>query len=401
MLGSRRIEMARSSFAVSPRRCSLWPIVIAALVCALLAGLPAHAKPPPTDGERAEALEFFREGNQLFMQGKLTPAREAYLKAWALAPTFDIACNLGRTEVELGMKREAADHLSFCLENFSASSRPEFREAEDKFRELLTAIRPTLAALHFFVNPAGAEVAVDRAIIGKAPIRREIFVEPGDHEVVIRLAGYRSIERRITTQVGQTREVRFDLVSEASAPPADPLAPAVAPVEPHGAATEPPAPSQSSPSDPASSADTGTSTRSPSTAKVVTIVSGATLTAAALGLGVGFQLHASSLADEIEMLRARSVTELGSDGCFQSTAVVCGNIRDSVARHDEAETNATVSFVAAGVLGVGTLAAWLFWPDEEVSTTSSRRSLPRSSRAPAVGVSLHPKFPALSISGVF
>jgi tetratricopeptide (TPR) repeat protein len=91
--------------------------------------------------DRERATELFSQGNEAFRAGRIADARNRYLLAWRLMPSFDIACNLGRAEAELELWRQAASHLRYCLDHFAATSRPEYRKAESKFRELYGVVR--------------------------------------------------------------------------------------------------------------------------------------------------------------------------------------------------------------------------------------------------------------------
>ncbi|HEX9621216.1 MAG TPA: PEGA domain-containing protein [Polyangiaceae bacterium] len=349
---------------------------LAVLAMLIARALPLRAQPAPTEEDRRRALELFRVGNTQFRDGAFIEARQTYLEAWTLAPTFDIACNLGRTEVELGLKRDAAEHLSFCLENFAASSRPEFRDAEDKFRILMDRVRPDVAGLHIVVEPAGAEVLVDATIVGHAPLRRDIFVEPGERLVRARLQGYASVERSVVAHQGRTRELRLDLV-ESSAPEA--RRSAVMP-----GATEPLA--QSPDPGPA-----GVDTPPPRAShwpaeKWAAVIAGSALTAAGIGVGIGFSLRAGSLDDDVTRLREQSEREEGQGACYigdskMQLSQTCNELLEREDSYDTARNVALVGFIGGGVFAVSTSAVWLLWPDESPDAARAPRPLVGVSRA--------------------
>ena len=94
-----------------------------------------------TPQDRARATELFKQGNEAFRTGDVADARHRYLLAWRLVPSFDIACNLGRAEAELELWPQAGSHLRYCLEHYAATNKPEYREAERKFRELYEVVQ--------------------------------------------------------------------------------------------------------------------------------------------------------------------------------------------------------------------------------------------------------------------
>src|SRR6185369_1258087 len=151
------------------------------LAAALLALGARPALASDDESERAE--QAFKDGNRAFAAGDFHAAFAAYRAAWSLKQTFDIACNLGRTEVELSLARDAAEHLDYCLRTFSVSSRGEVKDAYKRFRELFVRVRREVAALSVEVRPSGAEITVDGASYGLAPLGRDIFLDPGPHRV--------------------------------------------------------------------------------------------------------------------------------------------------------------------------------------------------------------------------
>ncbi|WP_437579612.1 hypothetical protein [Sorangium sp. So ce887] len=72
----------------------------------------AGAQAPPESAAAAQASRdadaAFARGKELYRLGKLDAAYEAYRTAWSLKQSYDIAANLANTEVQRGMKVEAA-----------------------------------------------------------------------------------------------------------------------------------------------------------------------------------------------------------------------------------------------------------------------------------------------------
>src|SRR5688572_6948580 len=99
---------------------------ILALVACL--GLPEEAAadtPASTQAARQSAAatkrradELFDQGIALYQQQRWAGARAAFLKAWELRPTYDLAANLGHTEKHLGNPRAAAQHFSYALRSW-------------------------------------------------------------------------------------------------------------------------------------------------------------------------------------------------------------------------------------------------------------------------------------------
>ncbi|HTQ03239.1 MAG TPA: PEGA domain-containing protein [Polyangiaceae bacterium] len=305
----------------------------------------ALAKPSRADDDSDRAEQAFSEGNRAFAAGDYHAAFDAYRAAWSLKQTFDIACNLGRTEVELSLSRDAAEHLDYCLRTFSVSARGDVRDANKRFRELFLRVRREVGALSVDVRPAGAEVTVDGASYGVAPVGHDIFLSPGQHVVRARLAGFDEEERSITAEAGAAIGVTFTLTRTAAPPPAS--TPAAGEHRPTAAPPPPP---------------TAALTRS-ATPRTIALVAGAGASLVALGLGVGFSFDAASAKNDAARLGA-AANQAGPGACAPNSGVSeCGPLKSAVNREDRSRDVADVALTTGALLGAATLVAWLVIPD--------------------------------------
>jgi hypothetical protein len=323
--------------------CAWWLVV--ALVVLLVAS-PARAS--DDDTERAEAA--FRDGNRAFAAGDYQAAFAAYRAAWSLKQTFDIACNLGRTEVELSLSRDAAEHLDFCLRTFSVSSRGEVRDANKRFRDLFTRVRRDVGALTVEVRPAGAEIAVDGASYGIAPLGHDIFLDPGMHRVRVRQSGYEEEERIVDAEAGGSISVTFSLL---------PLR-ALSAVPPTSAASTAGAGSSPGPSRPRSLEP-----------RTIVLFAGTGLALVALGVGVGFTLDANSAREDASKL-GRSIHLSPVGGCSDPTLPDCQELEQLIRRQHQSRDAADIALGTGAVLAAATLGAWLLIPDRARSASSAQ-----------------------------
>ncbi len=164
---------------------------------------------PRFEAERAR--ELFQEGNQAFAEGDLHGAYDAYQEAWAIRRSFDVACNLGRTEAgKLGLDVAAAEHLDLP----SARSRPapatSFRNAEQRFKMLLDGVLEKIGRLRL-VSSTRRRVFIDGASMGNGPLN-DLYLAPGEHRVVVRAKGYRQRELVLNVRgSNQTVQVKLEL----------------------------------------------------------------------------------------------------------------------------------------------------------------------------------------------
>jgi hypothetical protein len=311
------------------------------------------------DSERAE--QAFKEGNHAFAAGDFHRAFDAYRTAWSLKQTFDIACNLGRTEVELSLSRDAAEHLDFCLRTFSVSSRGEVRDANKRFRELFQRVRQEVAALALEVRPAGAEITVDGASYGVAPLGRELFLAPGQHLLRARLSGYQEEERAVTAEAGGTLNVTITLAG-ATASPAPAPALAARPAQ-----TAAPAPGRVPATAPAAR---GTEPRT------IVLLSGAAASLVVLGVGAYFSLDADAARDDASRLGS-SVHRSTVPACAQgSGSPDCTALKSAVDREQQSRNRADIALATGALLGAATLGAWLLIPDLTRSERAELKATP-------------------------
>jgi hypothetical protein len=159
----------------------------------------AGASAPDAD---AQAAKWLKVGNAAFKAGDFAGAEKAYREAFAVKRGYDIAGNLGTAELAQGKLREAAQHLAFTLRLFPITGEPGVREqmqkAYDQCRQSVSAVRVKL-------DVKGAQVLVDGAPVGEAPL----LVEKGaEGEVTLVLT---AIPHAVTTVVREVQARRRSL----------------------------------------------------------------------------------------------------------------------------------------------------------------------------------------------
>ena len=324
-----------------------------ALACSLASGVAAAQ----SQADRDRALELFREGNRLFAQGELHAAYEVYQDAWALHRSFDIACNLGRTESELELAVPAAEHLDYCLRTFVTSTKHGLRDAERRFQLLFDKVRAKVSSLRVVSRPITVEVLVDGASMGSGPFERDLFVAPGERKVLVRARGYRDREIVINATAGGSETIDVRLEPE---PPARALATTGAPAATGAPATK---------SEGRASAPPLTSAMVRGSGPLGRRKEGGALTLIGIGLGAAFTLDAQSAADESDRLRA----ELGGACSPASTGAECVRYRESVDHEKTSRGVANVAFAASGIAGAATVALWLVLPERAAERVANVR----------------------------
>jgi hypothetical protein len=288
----------------------------------------------------AQANDVARQADKHFLLGKeqlkAGNVREAYTEykaAWDLKRSYDIAANLGNVEFELGMPRDAAEHLSFALKN-AAVSVPQ--DKIEKIKARLAEAKNLVGATVVQVNIDGAEVFIDGRSVGRSPLTEELYVDPGPCTVEAKLAGHDNARETVDFRRATTRTVMLTLKLTGSVGPA-------ASASASGQTPPPPPPGKS----------------------LVPVSIGIGLGAVGLGLGIaGFALSGAK-GGEIDTLKS-SLDALDTHKthsvCQRSSAPSeCGALDDAYRAQGSLRNLGIAGLAVTGVAALGT-AVYLLYP---------------------------------------
>ena len=347
--------MSTRGWATAGRRGS----AIAALLCAVGTGMaPGRASAQPAAAQagsqvNADAQQLFADGQAATKLNQWDKARTLFQGAWRIQQHWKIAASLGRAELKVGRMRDAAEHLAFALREVPANTlTPVDQKPMD---EMLAQARAKVGAVKVSGAPDGAEVMVDGVVVGKAPLKGELFLEPGKHRVGGRREGYVDGEGSVVAVAGNEAGVDLGMVKV-------PEAKAVGAGAPVAEGAVPPA-------------------AGPNKGLVI---AGAALAAVGLGMGIGFMVKSSAKADERDRLIASASKR---DMCVPLARTCHPAVGDADAAYVSNSRVSTASYVAAGIIGAATLTYALF---------------PRSSKkseGPSVTVVAGPGIAAVALSG--
>jgi hypothetical protein len=305
----------------------------------------ARAEPPAVlfeDGADllAQARELWAEGTAAFNKGQLERARLLYLSAWRAQHHWQIAGSLGHVEMTLGRYRDAAEHLTIYLRESRDVPNVDPRDRALLAGEIARA-RAKIGAVTVTAEPAGAEVIVDGATVGKAPLADPVFVEPGRHVIEARLERYQSAAEARELTPGGAAEVRLELAAEPK-----PEAPRLVPVVQQATPPAPPLRYQ---------------------VNKGLVYGGAALSAVALGVGIGLTAMSNSAASERDGFRA---------GCNSGDHGGCSQFDSSDQRRWLTGNAAAYTFIGAGAVALATATYALVVPrikrSPKVTGTSAR-----------------------------
>lgn len=332
---------------------ALWP----ATARSQTSGTEPHktADHAATVADETAVKELMRSGITEYRKNHFDAARAAFEAAWKLRHHTAIAASLADVEMKLGRFRDAAEHWQYYL----ASSPPDRAEAEGQLAECSKHV----GRVDVTVEPAAATLILDGNATEREPPDAPLWLDPGEHTLSAKLAERSSPERKLTIAAGETQTVSLTVerpeATETSAPEA-PTSPIVTPAT--------------------MSSSNDVRPQAGNAARTWTVIGGSALTAAALGVGIGYMLDANALDDDAAQLRAK--TETGVDPklvkdqaqCTLPSGVrpaACDELRAKVNDANSARIVSIVGFASAGAFAAATVVTYFLWPSEHRETSST------------------------------
>lgn len=343
------------------------------LVALFSLSAPARAEDDATT--TAAARERFKEGVAYFDQKQYEKARAAFVQAYALKKHPAVLLNLAHSELRSSHERDAAQHFAQYLREAGDAS-PEQREAA---QQGLTNAKAAVAELTVTTD-AEAEVLVDGASQGTAPLVGSLFLDPGAHTLQAK-KGDKVVTQNVTAKAGETREVKLKLTPEAAP---------VAAAKPAATAVQQPPPEQEQ----TTSEPVHRGGREPFFHWLLTKPAGVISGGATVLLGggaVGFAIassvsysEANDIADQIDAQAAKdqvptqgictdpeAVLGPGSEAEAARFRDACAHRQDAVDRGDSYKTVATFVGIGAGVMAATTVVLYFVTAEREGAPPSA------------------------------
>ena len=192
----------------------LGPVVVALLGEARVAR--ADPEPPARtatgsvrDALDAEAKADFDAGAQLFRQGQVREAREAFLAAYARSNEPRVLFNVAVCDKQLGHHAQA---IATFKKSLAAADRPLPREYIERTAEALATLRRYVATVTVDASVEGAVVRVDGEVVRDNPID----VDAGSHVVTASKDGFETATTTLTVKAGDAPRVALALTPSSS-----------------------------------------------------------------------------------------------------------------------------------------------------------------------------------------
>jgi hypothetical protein len=135
-------------------------------------------------------------------------ARRALDECHRLTRDPKLLRDLGLSELRGGHHVAAARHFAELATTGGDDIEPAMHA---EARKLLVQAEAFVGKLIVEVDLDGSSVHVDGESVGPSPLRAPVYVEPGDHEVRIELAGYPEVSRRASMGAGEAAVVSVSL----------------------------------------------------------------------------------------------------------------------------------------------------------------------------------------------
>jgi hypothetical protein len=249
--------------------------------------------------------------------------------AWSADPDVESSTDLARCELGIGHAADAARLLSPYMQRKTGS------KAEVAAEEVYDAARARVLTVFAEIDLAGADVTVDGAPAGKAPLDGPLFLAPGPHTIGASASAEPPVQQTVRGGAGLAVSVVLRVV----------------PLRHDAVGYDAPTYEQDV---------AGSSKR-----KVIGIV-GASLAGAALVVGVTFTVLAVSKASSASNAQT-SIRAAGGNGssCMDPVATTfagpCATLHDALVQRDTFADVALGGYLVMAAAAGATL-AYLFWP---------------------------------------
>ena len=192
-------------------RAVFWTIVLGALCMSSAAA---------ADTTSREAKAQFEQGVELFSDGQYEQAAIAFERAYELKPSYKILFNVGQVQNEL--RHYAAALEAYTLYLAEGGDKIDSRRREEVQHEV-KRLNSLVGMLDVQTKVEGAVVFVDGRRQGETPLSGKIFVDLGEHEVLVKKDGEDIHKEIVKVAGGQSVTVKFEIKSKAE--PVEPVKP--------------------------------------------------------------------------------------------------------------------------------------------------------------------------------
>ena len=274
-------------------------------------------------------------------------------EAVAVKDTPGLRFHLAHCETELGRLVEASLEYDRALDLMRQGA---------KAKDVQKLLAPARSALLLRIPrltleiPADLQaplIAIDNRRYPPSEAALGLPLNPGLHVLRVQATGRRAFERALNLKEGDQIALTVTLALSPSPGDAERVSQPPPPPRKAGAGSVPPAPESSV-----------------SSAKLYLMIGESVLTAAGLGVGIGYAVVRSAASDRVASAQAivDDATAGGAASCDKPDSDllgVCSDLSAAAVDHDRAAMLSQVGFVTAGVGAVALVTTWLVYPSPQ------------------------------------
>jgi hypothetical protein len=161
--------------------------------------------------DSAEAHARYNRGAQLYTDGDYKLALIEFQRSYELSPNWRVLFNIGEVQFQLNNYAAALNTLQRYLSEGGAEVPASKRTQVEKDIETLQS---RVAFLTVTTNVPGAEISVDDAPLGTAPLVADRLINAGAHRVSVSAAGYKTGVQNVVLAGRDHQSLKFDLVKD-------------------------------------------------------------------------------------------------------------------------------------------------------------------------------------------
>ena len=188
---------------------SLRSISLAAALCLVASSVPFAAdKPAP---ETADSL--YNQGNDAYDRGDYSLALQLYTAAFNLRKSYDIARNLGLSELKLGKLRDAIGHFQFSLAQYPSNR----ADTKKQVTEWLAQAQKEVGTIKLTVDPEAATCSLNGVALTREERGADIPADPGDNLIECSADGFLATKQTTHVAKGAAETVEITLKKSVAA----------------------------------------------------------------------------------------------------------------------------------------------------------------------------------------
>jgi len=188
---------------------ALTAAVVALAACSLLAAGHAFADDEGLKELKKHAKQHFKNGLALYDEKAYELAINEFMESYRIYPFDQILYNIALCYDHTHQYVEAMKYYMMYIEEASKISAKMMKTISERLDDLSRFI----GSLEITVNVIDAEVIVDGVTVGMSPIAG-IPVVTGEHEVIVRKAGFHQGSKKVTVISGNLTQVSIVLMKE-------------------------------------------------------------------------------------------------------------------------------------------------------------------------------------------